>query len=736
MSKTNSKTKKINSHELIEIFHTSAKEGYERLISSGNHTNNNSHEFWELFEKEQEEIYAKNPENEGYIEKTGKLHLFCQLLVLYQQNKLGLEKEISSINPDSKTLIQSLFLILELKGNLNINGYSVDSLSSIKKIYYNLTGGGQLKPENQTGYTLTLFNKLKLLVEIHDDLKITKEFMDLFLWAEFDLSQKVDSTGYLLHLCDTGVKKTNPYILNELKKSVKNAFKKSESNKLISQEKHFEQIDKTYKTNEGLATVYHSAGVTAIDQAQGMTSLQIDDSILYGMTSKDPVVSEEAKKKMLKIVLEQNFHSRLRDAFTSIYQPNDRIDLHTQKIKIKEHYVSLYEIFAALSSIIALADRLRYVDSIEGKNIDTLKRMGYQMFSEKIPKLSEIEKISLIKESIANNYLELEKTSPNYNLFEIGFFFEYFRKVEELKNKSDKELQEILNLFCDINNQMPFLPIYKVEGEKKYYFSYKTCLNTDLNRILYDYFVSKKLFDRRRAQGELEKTKISKNSDERSSEFGNELKKIIKNLTPFVGSDVKYPSPKSEFFFEKIFGDFDVIAYFKEENLILPIQIKLSNTTSINEFSKAEWVQNNIKIEGCKQVKKDITFIEHISGKGLNYISHILNTGFEIPKTVNVYPLIVTDNFYSDHQRFGYNDKGDEVSCISFFEMENLIKNVKVHKKQKDFYKPNQKTNILDIIEIIEKNKFWNFIDENIDDVHLTKELQVINEENRITLRI
>ena len=177
----------------------------------------------------------------------------------------------------------------------------------------------------------------------------------------------------------------------------------------------------------------------------------------------------------------------------------------------------------------------------------------------------------------------------------------------------------------------------------EYYFSYKTCLNSDLNRILYDYFLTKELYSNalNNANNEIN----SKRAKQREENFNNGIENTFKLLTPFVVSNVQFRDPTFEFAFEGIDGEFDVVAYFKEENVLMPIQVKLSNSTLIGEAKVNYWVTNNIKNKAVQQVNKDLTILRIANGDGLRYMSRVLEIGDVIPFDVKIFPLIITDNF-------------------------------------------------------------------------------------------
>jgi len=196
---------------------------------------------------------------------------------------------------------------------------------------------------------------------------------------------------------------------------------------------------------------------------------------------------------------------------------------------------------------------------------------------------------------------------------------------------------------------------------------------------------------------------------------------------------LEYGDPKLNYDFGDLKGDFDVIAYFEKENIILPIQVKLSNVSPRSEKRKEEWIVNRIEAKGIKQVVKDLKLLQ--SKSGLKFIADKLKIESEI-KAPLIYPIVVTDNFFADHLSFSYNENDDSVICISYFELKHLLLNQKVHDKQADM-KPLENSNAATrLIESIETNSFWNFLNEFADDFKYSKTLSAITDDWKIEMKV
>ncbi len=529
-------------------------------------------------------------------------------------------------------------------------------------------------------------------------------------------------------------KEKNLFLLNELKAQIKRDYKRSESQEKISDQEHFKRIDQIYKTNEGLATVFHSSGVKTISQTPGLTSMQVDDEYFSKATSSDPKESGEAMVKLIHLMLTQSFHYNLRHALSNIYQPNDEIDIHALQIQVKENqYASLYEIFCVVSCIIGIADGIRYIRQFPyGGGIASVKQDIIRNLQTQNPE-KELEKLAHDADVIIVNHLpEIEKVCQPFDILTSEAIMKYLKRIEELKQKTDNELLNLVDMIFSLENKIPFSPLFKINGE--YFFSFRSCYQVDLNRMVYDYFVTNKLYSSTRAiKGSEEAKGAGENQQSRESKFNLAIKNILLNLTPYSECGLIFPDESGEFDFGDLKGDIDAIAYFKEENIFIPIQVKLSNTSLYSEKGKSVWVESNIKRKALHQVYKDTKLLSLKSGQ------EFIGKKLKIENTSRlsdalIYPLIVTDNFYVDHEQFIYTEKDERVMCVSYFELKHLILNLNVSGKQDkwELSKENKPGN--NLISLLESNIFWKFLNETVSKTKMSKSLTVIDEVNRVHL--
>lgn len=175
-----------------------------------------------------------------------------------------------------------------------------------------------------------------------------------------------------------------------------------------------------------------------------------------------------------------------------------------------------------------------------------------------------------------------------------------------------------------------------------------------------------------------------------------------------------------------------MLVYFENENLLLPIQVKLSNKTPWDERRKQQWANEKLFTDAAHQVNKDIQLLRNEAG--LKFAASELGLKKKIPvEGLAIYPLIVTDNFFADHKDIPYNNERESALVVSYFELESLIHNRKVHEKQ-DNWEPIISGEQLAVL--LEENVFWNFIKQLVPDYHQDKSLKTINAVDRINFKI
>lgn len=741
MSKKLSPEPETKVNRIIGLFKTSPSEAFQTLLEEGIFFNHKQSVcFWQSYSETYcDELVESFPESIELFNKLVWLKLFHDLNQFYLSEKSKTLNELYTLNPNQKDFIQAFFLCLELGTysypNSTFPIYSEDSLTAVKTILWEAKN--RFNPKNPSPYSPALVQSSNTLLKIQMDLDSLEEFVDAFVWAGFEMEQTKDFQGFLLSIVERNKKELNPLILNQIKTIIKRTYKQTESHTGISTEKHFIKNDPKWKSNEGVLGAIVLKGATIQFKTPGITSINAEPGEFPELDAANPESINAMAQKAMEAYLTQNFHVQLRQAISCVYQPNDEIDIKTIQIEIKPNmFFSLFELIAAMSSLISWSDAFRYfADFPDSGSIKSIKRNLYHQLSSQDNSLSEFEKHEIINWKIVSEFNLMNSAPENifFSLLKTDSIINKFREVEELKDKSLIELETILNLFSDLNFKTPFNPIYKCNND--YYFAHHSCL-FNMNRILYDNYISDELFNSKKPT-EKQRKHVGNLQKNRELQFGNSIANIFKGLTPYSKSNIIFDESNPKYNFGDLTGELDTAVYFESENIIFVIEVKLSNVTPRSEKRKYTWVYNNIanknKVNsGVNQIKKDLKLLSIEAG--LQLISEELNTRNKITNP-RVYPLIITDNFFADHEEFIYNERRDKVRCISYFELKHLILNKPIHEQQK---LPEIKVESVasQLIKTIENNLFWKFIADEAANYSYTKSLSAINDEFKITMKI
>ena len=713
----NNKSSAFNSIEFIALLKKDPIRAFNVFIEHNNYFNT---EVWSEFRKINiPELEKKHPASTNCLEKFIVLQYFAYLHIeLAKAIRVQLE-EIKRLNPSKELLLKCLYLSLELADQNNKwPTYSNESVRAIKKIL----SQAKLKEQgkSKTNPSKDLFNTALFLLRFTIDQALVSEFLDIFLWADFEFRK--DTSGHLL-FPESKSRESNLYINNLIKTEIKKAFLKKESQSLISKQEHFLKNDLKWKTNEGVVEVMTNKNVKVTSTKPGTTSLQVDDEIFEKLHSDDPAIRNEGTMWLLWHQAEQGFHLNLRDGLSEVYIPNDVVDIHyTLKKPFSPKFdITIYDFFCITSALISNGKLYHNLSKHPLQNIASIKSVLFESIMKENPSLSEDEIWKQCDSNLALNFSGYEKhlNLPPVLVFDKNDMLAMFRKVEELKEKTDEELITILDFLANPNSSLPFTPIYKL-GDN-YHFSYVTCL-FNFNRVIYDSFISKELFNNNNKSPDKQKI-IGDDQNNRSKLFHESLKNDLLKIATKARS---FDRPENT-------GDFDVLAYFKEGNALLAIQVKLSNTSPMTERRKAEWIEKHIHRKGIEQIEKDLRFLS--SPIGLAFAVKELGLKKPPPNGLEIYQLIVTDNFYCDHLSLPLSIDKRKVMVISYFELRNLIDNKQVDDRQGSWV-IDKKSPAKSIISNIEKNAFWKFIIPIVKQVKLEKSLTTLPEEYQVHLRI
>ncbi len=723
------------SQALINSLLAYPESAYNDIINSGIYLDpGRGQAFWAAYQALDFTIISeRHPQQTWVFYKLGSLHLFFELLKIYRQEALTCEKKLQALNPHPDALLKALFLTVELgstpRGSYYLAAYNWESLSAIKEIY--VWASKVLKPKGQTAYNLELFNTVKHLLMLRVDLLLIRELADICVWAGYEIEKSKPHQGYRVSYPPELSKGDNLYLLNVLKSRYKSSQLKKESQELLSSEQHFKAVDPALKTNEGLAVVFHSSGIKTEASSPGFTSIQLADQLFEQMNSEDEVTKSKAHVAMMYTALNQSFHYHYRHALASVFQPKEAQEIHQLRVKLPTGInISLYELFCTVSCFYAIADNYRYVRQLPGTGgIGMLKHSIINQLKREHPEKTNEQLQDQAEVIIANQLSDIEKINQPFDILSQDGLLNHIKKIEELKQKTDRELIQIIDFLCSANNHLPFNPIYKL-GEE-YLIPHQLYSAADVNRMLYDYFVTKQLYSSKwKVAGGEDAKEVGGFQKLRSEKISSDVQRLLAQLTSFSTCEVKFPGD-NKYQLDGLNGDIDVLAYFENENIIMPIQIKLSNTSIIQEKGKAAWIHDNIYTKGKEQIEKDLKLLKLKNGQKL-IAKRLGIAGPERLAEAKICPLIVTDNFYADHYSFTVGTSHIVAYCISLFELKCLITGIQINSKQDQWPSLQEHKSAALLLDLIKNNVFWSFLNEEAADFKIIKELKVINPENRI----
>lgn len=726
MNKFKKSFKKIKLENLIKLLRSSPEEFFSELINSNVYSNNNysAEQFWTAYNSlNKDEIVSLFPNSIPILKKVKGLNVFFQLNRFYGLEFEKERKKLQELKPTKEAFTKSIFLILDLGESQVLHGqeqtlpsYTVEVMTAAKQLLNEFSQ--QFKEQKGKGYSLEIFNCIAELLKIQMDKNLLNDFRDYYLWADLEVNENKTKGGFDLTLPKNENRKDNLVLLNELKTKWKRAYKAKEVQSLLSNEEHFKNVDLVFQTDKGMPVVYYTGNLEVKIETPGFTAKKIEGSKIPDMSSND---NEAASASLLPLLIEINmrvFHATLRTVLASIYQPNDNIDVHELQVNVGGDFFSLYEVFCAMSALTALGYNCGYLGQMDQSNIYARKNIFQQQIKSHYPEMATQDILAECDSFIVTNFTELEKDKDRapYFLFEKKDILNVLKKIKNLKSRSDLSLEKLIHLFSDTASQLPYTVLYEVNG--KYLINYTACLRFDLNRLLYDYYISEKIFNSKEKEGE-EKLNADTYHSDREKQFNESICKLLEQIGAQTAT-IKF----GKYDFDKLEGDIDSAGYFEKENLLITVQVKLSNVSPRSERRIAEWVTNDIKKKACVQVGKDLKRVS--LEKGIELISSEL--GIKINKeNLKIVPLVVTDNFFTDHRKYKAEDADVYFCCTSFFELEHLISGIKIYEKQDDWENLKENQSGLKLIELIEKNVFWSFLNSMIDDYTITNCTKSIN---------
>jgi hypothetical protein len=701
--------------EFITLLRVDPRKAYNLFVQNGKCFNS---ELWDEYRKLDIPALSKSqPEFSSVYEKFVALSFFAYLNENLNVAIRDCSRTIQNLRPTKQELLRNLYLILELSDNKNgWPSYTPTAIRAIKRIVQKTNL--KYKAEEIRNPSKELFNTSLALLNLTIDQLLVSEFVDLFIWADFQLEK--EETGWILKP-KAKSRQANLFINNIVKSEIKKSFLKRESQSLISSQKHFLKNDPEWKSNEGFLGAISSKGTKVKPNTPGVTALEVRKEIFEKLKSTDPAVYNEGVMWLLWFQAEQNFHVNLRNALSEVFLPNDVVDVNQLKIPFsKDIHISIYDFFCIISCLASYASTYHDLNQSPYSNLATIKPLLYEKIKKDYPQIKESEVWVQCDSNIVLHYNDWEKylvVKPLISFDRVDML-EMLRKVEELKAKQEEELITILDFLSNPESTLPFTPIYKLGN--RYYFSFTTGM-FNLNRAIYDAFVAQEIFNSYN-KDEVSQKRVGVQQSNREALFRKSLRSDLSKVLTKAEA-IERPGNS---------GEFDMVGYCKEENALLVIQVKLSNTSPFTEKRKSEWTRKHLT-KAVSQIERDLEFLN--SDMGVSYVFKKLKVRRESANVPKVYPLIVTDNFYADHQRIKLSNGGN-VNVVSYFELKNLLMERVIDERQTT-WELDRKMPIAGVIRYIEANTFWAFVGPLTKHFHDERALLSINDKQfSIRMRI
>lgn len=693
--------------------------------------------FWNLFNKlDHNRLSNLLPQYNNVFNVMEDLNLLYSYDLMYNETKTKWIEEILSINPDRQALLKALFVNLELgyasPQPSDFPGYSEDSLTALKNILSEISP--QLVPDNSTGYSVNLAQLCRNLINAEMDMILVAKCHDYVAHGGMVLQPKNEGYGSVVKYPTKYSTERRLNILNQLKTGVSRQFQRNISQTNLSKLDHFKINDPIYKSDQGILSVVHNGNVSISGLPEGTTSVQVDDAFFDELKSDDPEIRAKGSEKIIELLFKQSFNYHLRQALSGIYLPKDHISAHQFRIRLAENLsTSVFEFICVVSCLVAKAWTFQNLSDFPGSSIISFKRALLYKLMHCYPDKSQTILDDQINSFIVHELSDIEKkhVSGAFHLFEMHQILSFLCEVEDLKQTPSNVLEAIVNLISNDAGAMPFNPIYKIDN--LYYFSYQSFTGFDINRMAYDFIVSDRLFNvNKRNSLELPLEAYHKL---REQSLIKELKSLFQNITPHVIANETHRDVLGAIDKDIHQAEFDLLAYSQEENTFIIIQVKLSNITPRTEKRNQDWIEKKLRLKAVEQLYKDKEFIR--TDTGLKAIFKRFN--LEMPSKENIpgiNMLILSDSYLYDHEKVSMSESDQEILCISYFELKNLLLNQKINEKQTELPIFNGIRPFSVLKTTLDENVFWKFLNVDFDKYVYTQSTRVIEEQHSIEFRI
>jgi hypothetical protein len=373
------------------------------------------------------------------------------------------------------------------------------------------------------------------------------------------------------------------------------------------------------------------------------------------------------------ILMEKEGLKAYKKSITSIYFPQEEVDIEKISIQFENHEIPLLHIIYALGAISSYATQYYFATGPSNPGVF-------------------LNKDSLIQ------------------------IFTHYQEWRDLK-LNIKEQEHILKLIVRVNSKIPYSPLLEVQSDSFLLIPISFFENGGYERVFYDYVITDLLFssnDKINAKAGLPAHQI------RERAICEQLSKKVIDVFPNAISIANLQWPiNNEFWGRK--GEVDVVIYFPKEDILYLIEVKLNNTLSKNLNGKLRWLDESMyngDSSASFQIQKDVNFFS-------NKLAHTFvlgKLGLDVNTEFNptIIPLILTDVFWTDNTEITFNKFNDsKVLCISLFQFNLLldgVTNIISGKEKVPHLNPGKWIN-----DQLKSKQFWNGLPDKINDFLVIK---------------
>lgn len=519
------------------------------------------------------------------------------------------------------------------------HNYSFHSLIYLNRIIKRATEEGLLVNKNieTTDLQYAQLYFLDRMIFLEKELDILEGMIDAWLNADFNMDYTLEDD----RLKQVLLRPNTDSELNRLRSSLaKTQYRKlhyqQHAADVVSDDPHFQEIDKEFRTNEGIIGVITSPGPRMTSNSPGIISIESEE--LFKGTE------EEIQDKFLYQDFLQKLHYKYRKFREKSTFPSDTENIKKTVITLaNQKQISLQAIFKVIDFLSALSDAMR---STDGPSILKAKKLKIlQLWAEKDKNL-RISPELLVESDKALFELSKTKLKDFFYSFPIRLFLNLLKETTQL---TLPELFSCLRILAiSHKNEFEFQLLLIHKGQ--IYWKWESFVDRSLSQFLYDQYFLERIYVK---EG---------HHESRAKAYDERLANYFKHAGFKSTSNIKYGDQK---------GELDVVA--EKDTYIFLIEIKLSNRQRETFKDQKDWNFSKIDRKARKQMNRALEFFSEETNQEL--LKDKLGLALE-KKKFTLIPLIVTDNFYYVDQR----EIDDSVRVVSFFELYLILNNLSLLK--------------------------------------------------------